>query len=80
MLYCACSFAPEENEAVVNTLLNPFGEQAELLEIEMPIQHWQPGLELFEGQTFDPTIKHCRRILPNECFDGFFMAKIRKAD
>ena len=79
MLYCTCSFAPEENEAVVNALLSQSGERAELLEIEMPFSHWQPGLQSFADQNFEPAITHCRRILPNEHFDAFFMAKIRKA-
>lgn len=63
---------------MLNTLLSQSGERAELLEIEMPFSRWQPGLQSFADQNFEPAITHCRRILPNEHFDAFFRAKFAR--
>ncbi len=78
MLYGTCSFAPEENEAIVNHLLHIYPDQASLVPIELPFQHWQPGLTHFEDWHCNEQIEHARRILPNHQFDGFFMALIEK--
>lgn len=78
MLYCTCSFSPEENEAIVNHLIQATDGDAELQAIEMPFNNWQPGMAAFADQAYDATIERCRRILPNEHFDAFFIAKFHK--
>ena len=78
MLYCTCSFSPEENEAVVSHLMDKTDGEAKPLPIEMPFDNWQPGMKLFRGETFDDAVSLSRRILPNERFDGFFLAKFSK--
>jgi tRNA (cytosine49-C5)-methyltransferase len=91
LLYATCSFAPEENERVVARLLEEFPEQAELLPIELP---WasdptaatiQPaavplltGLTEFDGEVFPAALRHALRILPDERYDGFFLALIQR--
>ena len=83
MLYCTCSFAPEENEMIVQHLLNEVGEQATVLPIEMPNgfpnDRLQRGLTEFNEKQFDESLSSTLRILPNDLFDGFYMARIRKA-
>ncbi len=78
MLYCTCSFAPEENEAIVSGLLNSVGQQAEVLPIDMPIDNWQAGLSRFGDSQYHEDVDKTRRILPNEWFDGFYLARIKK--
>lgn len=78
LLYCTCSFAPEENEAIVSKLLNKVGPQAEVLPIEMPIDNWQPGLTSFGDSEYHTDVSDTRRILPNDLFDGFYLARIKK--
>jgi len=78
MLYCTCSFAPEENETIVDHLLNQVGEVARILPIDLPFDNWQAGLTAFQSAEFNPDVKLTRRILPNAWFDGFYMARIRK--
>ena len=78
LLYGTCSFAPEENEAIVGRLLETFPENAWLQSIDLPIDNWQQGLTQFNGTTWPDEIKLCRRILPNERMDAFFLAKISK--
>jgi 16S rRNA (cytosine1407-C5)-methyltransferase len=78
LLYSTCSFAPEENEAIVTHLLDHAAAQAEVLPIDLPLDHWQEGLNSFAGATFHPHVRQTRRILPNAMFDGFYLARIGK--
>ncbi len=78
MLYGTCSFAPEENEAIVDGLLQEFASQACLLPIHLPLDAWQPGLRGFDDQTWSQDLTLARRILPNEMYNGFFLALIGK--
>lgn len=78
LLYCTCSFAPEENEAIVDHLLSRVEEDAEILPIELPIENWQPGRAGFGDCHYSAQIALTRRVLPNESLDGFYLAKIRK--
>lgn len=77
MLYCTCSFAPEENEAVVASFLDD-QPSARLSEIDLPIKNWQSGLAGWEGVLFPDAISYCRRILPNRLHDALFMALFEK--
>lgn len=79
LLYCTCSFSPEENEAIVTHLIKKSKGRAVSLPIEMPFGNWQPGLQSYLDAKFDEATKHSRRILPNEDYDAFFMAKFTKA-
>ncbi|MDP1564133.1 MAG: RsmB/NOP family class I SAM-dependent RNA methyltransferase [Pirellulaceae bacterium] len=78
MLYCTCSFAPEENEAVVASLVQE-QRSCHLLEIELPIENWQAGLTAWEGLTFPESVRLCRRVLPNDLHDALFLALIEKS-
>jgi 16S rRNA (cytosine1407-C5)-methyltransferase len=78
LLYCTCSFAPEENEAVVAELLVDRGPQCQVLPITLPIDHWQAGLTQWLGREFPPQLAACRRILPNQHHDGLFLALLQK--
>ena len=79
LLYCTCSFSPEENEAIVTHLVEKSEGRATAHPIEMPFENWQPGLRLFHDTEFDESVQHSRRILPNKDYDAFFMAKFTKA-
>ena len=78
MIYSTCSFAPEENEAIVAHLIDVAGDEAQLQPIEMPFENWQPGLISFDDNEFGDELQHTRRILPDDRFDGFYLAKISK--
>ncbi|MCK7504071.1 MAG: hypothetical protein MZV70_08160 [Desulfobacterales bacterium] len=49
-----CTFAPEENEAVVSRVLAD--APVELEPLELPVPH-APGLTSFEGERFDPRLE-----------------------
>ncbi len=78
MLYATCSFAPEENEAIVDHLLRKFSGRAHLLPVDLPIENRHAGLTAFENNAFDPQQKLAHRILPNAMHDGFFLTLIGK--
>ncbi len=78
LLYSTCSFAPEENEAVVSHLLERSNGTASLITPELPVDHWQAGLTSWRNQQFDHSLNATRRILPGHACEGFFLALIRK--
>ena len=77
LLYSTCSFSPDENEAVVDSLLQKFPGDCQLLEIPLEINH-QAGITRWQNKNYDERIRHCVRILPNDIYDGFFMCLLRK--
>jgi 16S rRNA (cytosine1407-C5)-methyltransferase len=80
LVYCTCAFSVEENELVLDYLLRR-EPGAELLELDLPaagIARSLPGLTAWQGKTLDARLSACRRILPDDLFDGFFVARIRK--
>ncbi len=77
MMYCTCAFSAEENELVVDYLLRRAPE-AELLAPEVPTRYSLPGLTSWRGKALDTRLSACRRVLPDDLFDGFFIARIRK--
>ncbi|MDY6847954.1 MAG: RsmB/NOP family class I SAM-dependent RNA methyltransferase [Thermodesulfobacteriota bacterium] len=79
LLYCTCSFSPEENELILDRLLRRVGDEAQLEEITLPIENTQPGLTRWRDKTLHPDLCKAVRILPDEMMDGFFLALIRKA-
>jgi 16S rRNA (cytosine1407-C5)-methyltransferase len=79
LLYCTCSFSPEENELILDRLLRRVGEEAQLEDMALPINNIQPSLTRWRGKTLHPDLCKAVRILPDETMDGFFLALIRKA-
>jgi 16S rRNA C967 or C1407 C5-methylase (RsmB/RsmF family) len=78
LVYCTCSFAPEENEKTVDHLLKKFSGLVQLLPIELPGVTTQPGRTAFENLTFDTALEQAIRIIPDQTFNGMFVTKITK--
>ena len=78
LVYSTCSLEPEENEGVIDWLLKKYPD-AKLQDISLPIKHG-PAILAFEGQEYDPSIKKCLRLWPQDNDpEGFFVAKVTKA-
>lgn len=78
VLYVTCTFAPEENEAVVHDALARL--PVELEPLDLPVPHAR-GLTGFEGHRFDPRLEGAARIYPHHLDSGgLFLARLRKLD
>jgi len=78
LIYATCTFAPEENEAVVDFLLKNYSD-AKVLPIEHNLKDVQSGLTSWEKEKYNKEVKKSLRFLPNGAYSGFFMAKIKKS-
>ena len=78
LLYCTCSFAPEENERVVADLLQRFPGEIEVEGLRIPVAHWQAGLTRWEGEDLDEAVSRSVRILPEAGMGGFFLCRMRR--
>ena len=83
LLYSTCTFAPEENEAVVSKILNTFGDKIEVVDAGLPTSgpvadQAVAGLTSWGGRDFPESLELTRRLLPNEILEGFYVAKLRK--
>ncbi len=73
LVYSTCSFAPEENEMVVDRLLRGFPN----ISVE-PFEHGSAGLTSFGDIKFDNQLGNARRLYPHiHDTTGFFIAKLR---
>ena len=78
LVYSTCTYSVEENEQVVDWALKHFSGIS-LLPINFSETNCVNGFAQWKDKTFDTTLTKTLRILPNEFFDGFFVAKFRKA-
>ncbi|ELZ44385.1 RNA methylase, NOL1/NOP2/sun family protein [Halorubrum californiense DSM 19288] len=75
VVYSTCTFAPEENEAVLDHVLA--NEDCELVEFDLPLDT-DPGVTEWEGETYDESVTRAKRIYPHRNdTGGFFCAKLR---
>jgi len=78
VVYATCTFAPEENEAVVAYALQRV--PSELLPINLPIPH-TPGLTEWQGRKFGEGMRKCVRVYPHHLDSGgMFLAKLRRLE
>jgi len=78
VLYSTCTFAPEENEAVVSRVLEDAPVVREPISIEAP---HAPGLTNFEGQKYHASLEGACRIYPHHLDSGgLFLARLRRLE
>jgi NOL1/NOP2/sun family putative RNA methylase len=76
VVYATCTFAPEENEAVIAYAMQKV--PSELLPINLPVPH-APGLNEWQGREFGEAMRLCVRIYPHHLDSGgLFLAKLRR--
>lgn len=78
LVYSTCTFAPEENEEVIQWALRRWGDVVSLEPITPEFSNWLPGLRQWAHRAFDPSMERTRRILPTDEMEGFFLARLRK--
>jgi len=77
MTYSTCTLEPEEDEGVIDHLLSKH-DNAKVEDIKLDIKR-SPAVMEFNGVKFNPEVKKCLRIWPQDNdTEGFFVCKIRK--
>ena len=75
MVYSTCSFAPEENEFIINWALNQY--PLRIVDPEIPVG--EPGFTAPFGQQLDNSLALARRLYPyKHQTEGFFICKLQK--
>ncbi len=78
VVYSTCTFAPEENEAVIDAVLRDRGvlESATIRQLK-----GMPGLQQWQGQTFRKDLVQAQRYFPHfNNTGGFFVSRIRRSE
>lgn len=79
IVYSTCTHAPEENEGVVNSILEKFGDRIKIEKIELPLKKIRLGLIEWQGKKYSKEVKNCARIYPHDNnTEGFFISKFRR--
>jgi len=74
VVYSTCTFAPEENEAVLDRVLDR--EPCRVVPFDSPLEA-APGVTEWRGRAYDPSVRRARRIYPHHNdTGGFFCAKL----
>ena len=78
VVYSTCTFAPEENEAVVSWVAERV-PQVRLEKVSIPDLESCPGLVEWDGSPFGHEMERCARYYPHQNdTGGFFVAKLIK--
>ena len=79
LVYSTCTFAPEENEAIINRVLRQFAGALTVEDIALPFDNVASGLNQWRGKkAFDEQVQRAKRILPLGGMEGFFVCRLRK--
>lgn len=74
VVYSTCTFAPEENESVLDHVLAE--EDCRVLGFDAPLET-RPGVTEWNGEQFDRSVRRAKRIYPHlNDTGGFFCAKL----
>lgn len=78
IVYSTCTFAPEENEAVIDAVL---GDRGWLESAKIPQIQGMDGVRQWEGHSFRGDLTHAQRYFPHfNNTGGFFVACIRRSE
>ncbi len=80
VVYSTCTFAPEENEVVLEKVLSRKGIDAEIIPIpdQLLPQTIMDPISTWNGDAFESAIQHAIRIIPNSTTTGFFIACLKR--
>lgn len=75
VVYATCTFAPEENEAVLDAVLDRHDCSIEPIDLPIPTA---AGTTAWNGDRYHPTVERARRVYPHlSDTGGFFVAALR---
>ena len=74
VVYSTCTFAPEENEAVLQDALEEY--DCRLAAFDLELEH-APGVTEWEDASYDASMRRAKRVYPHHNdTGGFFCAKL----
>lgn len=74
VVYSTCTYAPEENEAVIDRI-----DGVDIVPIPDPGIRTSPGIAAWDDTGFKDDVRHARRVWPHyNDTGGFFVARLRK--
>ena len=76
VVYSTCTFAPEENELVLERALQRYGDRITLEALPIDLPGSLPPLESWNGRDL-PDLEPARRLAPPS-MEGFFIARLRR--
>ena len=77
VVYSTCTFAPEENEAVLDDVIAD--HDCRLVEFDLELEH-VAGVAEWDGDRYDPSVRRAKRVYPHHNdTGGFFCAKLEVA-
>lgn len=80
VVYSTCTYAPEENEIIVDSVLDEFADEWHLIPARIEGFPASPGLLEWRGQHFDPQLANALRVYPHQHdTGGFFVALFQHA-
>ncbi|WP_328985485.1 RsmB/NOP family class I SAM-dependent RNA methyltransferase [Thiorhodovibrio winogradskyi] len=80
VVYSTCTFAPEENEAIVSQVLEEQSGRLALLPVAVDGLASSAGVTIWAGKQFDASLARCLRLWPQRTdTGGFFVAVLEKA-
>ncbi len=81
IVYATCTYAPEENEMVIDAALREDGDQIEVLPARIEGFRSSPGITEWDGTPLDPALAGAMRVWPHQNDSGgFFVALLSKRE
>jgi 16S rRNA (cytosine1407-C5)-methyltransferase len=81
IVYSTCTTTVEENEEVIAWLLSKHPNQVSVEPFDLPGTPFAPAMEAdAKGRPFPPELARTRRVMPSGEMEGFFIAKLGKAE
>ena len=78
LVYSTCTFAPEENEEVIDFLLKKC-DNVQIEESHFKNLKTRPGIDRWRDKKYTKEVEKCIRLYPQDNdTEGFFIAKVRK--
>ncbi len=79
LVYATCSLAPEEDEAVINTVLNTCPQTIEIQDVSDKFTFTTHGLTQFKDEIYNPQLQYALRMWPHLTGkSGFFCVLLHK--
>ncbi len=79
IVYATCTFTPEENEMVLDSILREYAGEIRLRPAAVPHFTTSPGITHWDGRDLNPDLVHALRVWPHQNdTGGFFVAVLEK--